>query len=89
MSNNTNRRVRSIFVALTDLTVGQNVRLPNLYKVEPLADDIEAVGLDTQIMVWQPTKDTYEVVRGHRRTKALELFKAEPGLFDRVKDIFN
>lgn len=74
MSTNTNRRVRSIFVSLASLTTGQNVRLPNLYKVEPLADDIEANGLDTQIMVWQPTKDVTEIVRGHRRQKALELF---------------
>ncbi len=75
-SNNTNRRVRSIFVTLDDLRTGENVRLPNLYKVEPLTDDIESVGLDTPIMVWQPTKDKYEVVRGHRRRRALLAFRA-------------
>ncbi len=76
MSSNTNRRVRSIFVVLNNLTVGQNVRLPNLYKIEPLADDIEANGLDTPIMVWQPTKDgPFEVIRGHRRRRALLAFQ--------------
>lgn len=75
--SNSNRRVRSLFVELGNLTVTENVRLPNLYKVEPLADDIEQNGLDTPIMVFQPVKDgPFEVIRGHRRRKALILFKS-------------
>jgi ParB/Sulfiredoxin domain len=73
-----NTGIRSILTTLAALTVAKNVRLPNRYNVEAMADDIATNGLDTPIMVWQPQGKTgpIEVIRGHRRRKGLLAFKA-------------
>lgn len=78
MTKNTNNRaIKSILGLVEDLIVTGNVRLPNLYKVEAMADAIETDGLETPITVWQPEKDgPFHLLRGHRRRKGLLAFKA-------------
>lgn len=60
---------------LSAITVGQNVRSSLGLRLKELAADIAMNGLTTPIWVWFPTTgvDIAEVLRGHRRTAALNM----------------
>lgn len=61
-------------LALEQLFVGQNVRLMSRMNLDTLQKDIEAVGLQNPIQVWNPNgdKSRFEVLRGHRRKAVLD-----------------
>jgi len=58
-------------VKLQDITIGKNVRLPNNLNLDTLRDSIAINGLQEPITVWNPTKETTELIRGHRRVAAI------------------
>lgn len=73
-------------IAFTALKMARNVRLESRYNLPPLMEDIRINGLKTPISVYK-TGDGYEVLQGHRRTRAITLLKeTDP---KRFKELFN
>ena len=75
-------------IQLDKLSMGDNPRLPTNLNIGPLADNIENLGkLLEPITVWQPNgDDQFEVIRGHRRTMAIQtIAERSPKVFE---DIF-
>jgi hypothetical protein len=69
------------------ITMGDNPRLPTTLDIPPLKRNISEVGLLEPITVWFPNgKEIAEVIRGHRRTIALNQLKDEDP--KRFKELF-
>ncbi len=62
-------------IAFTALKMARNVRLENRYNLPPLMEDIRQNGLKTPISVYALKDGVYEVLQGHRRTRAIALLK--------------
>jgi len=72
------------YVSLENITMGRNVRLPSLMKVEELAADIHDNGLQTPLTVFLKGKEAL-VIAGHRRATALKrIFADEPKHFSEL-----
>ena len=66
-----------IYVILKNLVEGFNPRLEHLYKLETLVTNILERGLITPLVVWKKAKDTFEVLQGTRRFRALSIIAKE------------
>jgi len=72
------------YVSLENITMGRNVRLPALMKVEELAADIHDNGLQTPLTVFMKGAEAL-VIAGHRRANALKrIFTEEPAHFQKL-----
>ena len=70
-------------IELAKITMGDNPRLPTSLDLAPLVQSISDQGLLEPITVWRPNgNDLVEVIKGHRRTMALnELLENDPKRF--------
>lgn len=76
---------QSAFVAIKNLVMGDNVRLPGSLNIEGLKADIEENGLLTPITVFELEKGDHLVIRGHRRTTSLQqIFAGNPKRFKKL-----
>jgi len=70
---------------LAKIVVGDNVRLESAYKIAPLKADILENGLQTPITVFELQNGEAEVIRGHRRERAVrEISKENPATFKKL-----
>lgn len=62
------------FLAITAITMADNVRLQSRYNLPPLLEDIRVNGLKTPISVYKKG-DVFPTLQGHRRVSAMQLLK--------------